>query len=92
MVIDKADLLKTKNFIETYYNKALNDNEIIALSRELKNYTYDDFKNDIQKPLLISVEYFTIAGLHRIIENNNRAKEFLKKSGKKSWDEFYANS
>ena len=92
MVIDKADLLKTKNFIETYYNKTLNDNEIIALSRELKDYTYEDFKNDIQKPLLISVEYFTIAGLHRIVENNNKTKEFLKRSGKTRWEEFYANA
>lgn len=90
--MNKADLVKTKNFIETYYNKTLNDNEIIALSRELQDYTYDDFKNDIQKPLLISVEYFTIAGLHRIIENNNRAREFLKRSGKTSWYEFYANN
>lgn len=88
----KTDGEKTVNFIETYYKVKLTDNEKLALSRELKDYTYDDFKNDIQKPLLISVEYFTIAGLHRIIENNNRAREFLKRSGKTDWYEFYANN
>lgn len=88
----KSDGEKTINFIETYYKIKLSDNEKIALSRELKDYTYESFKTDIQKPLLISVEYFTIAGLHRIVENNNRTKEFLKRSGKNTWEEFYANA
>lgn len=88
----KVDGEKTINFIETYYKTKLSDNEKIALSRVLKDYTYESFKTDIQKPLLIGVEYFTIAGLHRIVENNNKTREFLKRSGKTGWEEFYANA
>lgn len=88
----KIDGEKTVNFIETYYKVKLTDNEKLALSRELKEYTYETFTSEIKDALLKSTEYFTIANLHRIIENNNRAREFLKRSGKTSWYEFYANN
>ena len=39
----KVDGEKVKNFIETYYKVNLNDNELMALSRELQDYTYESF-------------------------------------------------
>lgn len=89
--MNEADLKKVIDFIETYYNTHLTDNQILAINEELKGYTYDSFIENIKTPLLIAVDYFTVAGLHRIIENDKKADEYLKRSGKKSWNEFYAN-
>lgn len=88
----KTDGEKTINFIETYYKIKLTDNERLALSRELKEYTYETFTSELKNALLKSTEYFTIASLHRVIENDRRANEFLKRSGKTNWYEFYANN
>lgn len=88
----KADGEKVKNFIETYYKVNLSDNELMALSRELKDYTYESFESEIQKPLIIGVRYFSIAELSRIVENNKKAKVVLARSGKTDWNEFYINN
>lgn len=88
----KTDGEKVRSFIETYYKVNLSDNELLALSRELKDYTYESFESEIQKPLIIGVRYFSIAELSRIVENNKKAKKVLLRSGKNDWNEFYINN
>lgn len=88
----KVDGEKVKNFIETYYKVNLNDNELMALSRELKDYTYESFEAEIKQPLIIGVRYFSIAELSRIVENNKKAKVVLARAGKTDWNEFYINN
>lgn len=90
--MNKTDGEKVRNFIETYYKVNLSDNEMMALSRELKDYTYESFESEIQKPLIIGVRYFSIAELSRIVENNKKAKKVLLRSGKNDWNEFYINN
>lgn len=90
--MNKADGEKVRNFIETYYKVNLSDNELIALSRELKDYTYESFKMEIKQVLITGVRYFSIAELSRIVENNKKAKAVLERSGKTDWNEFYINS
>lgn len=90
--MNKADGEKVRNFIETYYKVNLSDNELIALSRELKDYTYESFKTEIKQALIIGVRYFSIAELSRIVENNKKAKKVLLRSGKTDWNEFYINN
>lgn len=88
----KADGEKVRNFIETYYKVNLRDNEMWALSRELKDYTYESFESEIKQALIIGVRYFSIAELSRIVENNKKAKKVLLRSGKTDWNEFYINN
>ena len=88
----KADGGKVRNFIETYYKVNLNDNELMALSRELKDYTYESFEAEIKQALIIGTRYFSIAELSRIVENNKKAKVVLARSGKTDWNEFYINN
>ena len=88
----KADGEKVKNFIETYYKVNLSDNELMALSRELKDYTYESFESEIKQALIIGTRYFSIAELSRIVENNKKAKKVLLRSGKNDWNEFYINN
>lgn len=88
----KADGEKVKNFIETYYKVNLSDNELLALSRELKDYTYESFESEIKQALVIGVRYFSIAELSRIVENNKKSKKVLLRSGKTDWNEFYINN
>lgn len=88
----KADGEKVRNFIETYYKVNLNDNELMALSRELKDYTYESFEAEIKQALIIGVRYFSIAELSRIVENNKKAKAVLARAGKTNWNEFYINN
>ena len=90
--MNKADGEKVRNFIETYYKVNLSDNELIALSRELKDYTYESFEAEIKQALIIGVRYFSIAELSRIVENNKKAKKVLLMSGKTDWNEFYINN
>ncbi len=87
----KVDGDKVINFIESYYKIKLSENEIRALSQELKGYTYTTFLTELKEPLLASVEYFTIAQLHRIIENNKKANMLLKRMNVKNWNDFLAN-
>lgn len=90
--MNKTDGEKVRNFIETYYKVNLNDNELMALSRELKDYTYESFESEIKQALIIGVRYFSIAELSRIVENNKKAKKVLLRSGKTDWNEFYINN
>ena len=88
----KADGEKVRNFIENNYKLNLSDNEMLALSRELKDYTYESFESEIKQALIIGVRYFSIAELSRIVENNKKAKAVLARSGKTDWNEFYINN
>ena len=88
----KTDGEKVRSFIETYYKVSLSDNELMALSRELKDYTYESFESEIKQALIIGVRYFSIAELSRIVENNKKAKVVLARSGKTDWNEFYINN
>lgn len=86
------DLEKVISFLESYYSISLTDNQILAINEELKGYTYNEFLENIKNPLLISCNFFTIADLHRIIENNKQTKEFLTRTGRRTWEEFYTNN
>ena len=90
--MNKTDGEKVRRFIETYYKVNLSDNELLALSRELKDYTYESFESEIKQALVIGVRYFSIAELSRIVENNKKAKVVLARSGKTDWNEFYINN
>ena len=87
------DLLKVVNFIEGYYNRTLKETEIISLSEELKNCcnSYDDFINKFKFPLLKKVEYFTVAHLHRLIQEDNELEAFKRHLGIQSFEELYEN-
>lgn len=89
--MNKLDGQKTIEFIEGYYHRKLETSEIKALSEELKDYTYEDFINELKFPLLKKVEYFTVANLHKIILENKEIEEYKKNLGIKSLDELYEN-
>ncbi len=91
-MINSKDLAKIIDFIESYFRVTLTDNEILEINNILKDYTYSSFMEDIKKPLLISTTYFTLAELYRIVENDKQSKEFFKRSGIDSWENFYANN
>lgn len=87
----RDEFKQAMNSIEGYYHRALEDNEVSALYDELQNLTYETYKSDIEFPLLKKIEYFTVAGLHRIIEEYNGLEEMKRHLGIKSWDELYEN-
>ena len=57
----------------------------------MKGYDYDKFMENIKFPLLKKVEYFTVASLHKIIEDDKELEEFKKHLGITSWEELYDN-
>lgn len=87
------DLEKVINFLESYYSISLTDNQLLAIKEELESYTFTEFLQRIKQPLLKEVNYFTVAGLHRVIEADKRAKEWLNQfTGIDSWEDLYANN
>lgn len=74
--MNETDLTKTIEFIETYFHITLSDNEIIAISNELKDYTYDEFIKYYKSILLETIDFFTVAKLHNIIKNNKKQKDY----------------
>ena len=89
--MNKIDGEKTVNLIEGYYNRKLSDKEIRALAEEVKDITFYEFVNEIKFPLLKKVEYFTVAKLHKIIEEFKELREFKRSLEIKSFDELYEN-
>lgn len=89
--MDNNDLIKIIEFIEGYYHRKLEKTEIKALSEELKDFTYDSFMKELKFPLLKKVEYFTVAQLHKIIEEFKELEKLKERLGIKSFDEIYEN-
>ena len=89
--MDDNDLYKTIKFIEGYYNRKIENNEIVALKDELKDYTYETFISELKYPLLKKVDYFKVQSLHRIIEDDKELQDLKERLGIKSFDELYEN-
>ena len=89
--MEDKELIKTIEFIQGAYNRNLTSPEIKLLKEELKGYDYDKFMENIKFPLLKKVEYFTVASLHKIIEDDKELEEFKKHLGITSWEELYDN-
>lgn len=89
--MDDNDLYKTIKFIEGYYNRKIENNEIVALKDELKDYTYETFLSELKYPLLKKVDYFKVQALHRIIEDDKELQDLKERLGIKSFDELYEN-
>lgn len=89
--MDDNDLYKTIKFIEGYYNRKIENNEIVALKDELKGYTYETFLSELKYPLLKKVDYFKVQALHRIIEDDKELQDLKERLGIKSFDELYEN-
>lgn len=85
------EIFKIINFIETYYHRQLNEDEIIAIKSELSDYTYDRFIRTIKEPLLLSTKYFTISDLYRVVEYKRKSDDYLALSNIDSWEELYDN-
>ena len=89
--MEKENYTKIVELIEGYYSRKLDKNELLALKDELKDKTYEVFINDIKLPLLKKVEYFSVANLHKIIEDYRELEEMKRNLGIKSFDELYEN-
>lgn len=89
--MNKVDGQKTLNFIEGYYHRKLEKNEIIALAEEVKEYSYDDFMKNFSSQMLRKVEYFTVAQLHLIIQDYKDLQKMKSNLGINSFDELFEN-
>lgn len=89
--MNKVDGTKIVNFIEGYYRRKLEKNEIIALSIELKDFTYEDFIEKFKKPLLKRVEYFSVAQLSQIIQDYREKEKLKERLGINDFEELYEN-
>lgn len=89
--MNKVDGQKTIDFIEGYYHRKLDKNEIMALAEELKDFSFEDFMKNIRFPLLERVQFFTVAQLHKIIEEHKELEEMKKHYNVKNWDDLYDN-
>lgn len=89
--MNKVDGQKILEFLEGYYHRKIEPNEIKVLAEELKDYDYDKFMENIKGPLLKKVDYFTISNLHKIIEDDRELEVYKKHLGITSWNELYEN-
>ena len=89
--MNKTDGQKIIEFIEGYYHRKLEQGEIKTLAEELKNYDYQKFMDNLKFPLLKKVDFFTVASLHKIIEEDQELERFKQSLGIKSFDELYEN-
>lgn len=90
--MDKTEFKKVIDFIQGYYNRTLSEAELKALKEELKYYkNYDDFAEKSRFSLLKKVEYFTVAKLHQVIQEDKELKELKDSLGIKCFDEIYDN-
>ena len=89
--MNKVDGTKIVSFIEGYYRRKLEKNEIIALSIELKDFTYEDFIEKFKKPLLKRVEYFSVAQLSQIIQDYREKEKLKERLGINDFEELYEN-
>ena len=70
--MEDKELIRVVDFIEGYYSRKLDSNEIKAIKFE-------------------KVEYFTVAQLHKIIEEYKETQKFKESLGVNSFDELYEN-
>ena len=89
--MEKSEFNKVVNYIEGSFGRTLSQNELLVLGKELKDYPYEKFDKEV-KDVLLKISYFTVAELHRILENIRVSEQFLERSGRKSWEEFYENA
>lgn len=89
--MSKEDFVKTVNLIKGYYRITFSDEELELLKDELKDLTYDEFIDEIKDTMLITIEFFKISELHRILVNYRDMKMFLKRNNLNSFEELYAN-
>lgn len=89
--MDREDFNKIIEFIEGNYNRTLNKQELIALKRELKNYDYQKFIDNLSFPLLKKVDYFTVQALHKIVLDDIDLQHLRDSLGVKSFNELYEN-
>ena len=89
--MSKTEMMEVARFIQVYYNRDLKEDELRALEHELADISMEDFINDIKLPLLKKVDYFTMAQLHKLIEDFKELEELKRHLGIKSFDELYEN-
>lgn len=89
--MNNDDLEKVVEFIEGAYSRKLEVAEIKLLKRELKDYTYESFMENLECPLLKKVDYFKVQALHKIIEEDKELQDLKDRLGIKSFDELYEN-
>lgn len=89
--MSKTEMMKVARFIQAYYNRDLKEDELRALEHELADISMENFINDIKLPLLKKVDYFTMAQLHKLIEDFKELEELKRHLGIKSFDELYEN-
>ena len=89
--MEDKELIKTIEFIQGAYNRTLTAPEIKLLKEELKDYDYNKFIEKLKFPLLKKVDFFTVASLHKIIEEDQELERFKQSLGIKSFDELYEN-
>ena len=89
--MNKAEVKEVARFIQAYYNRELKEDEIRAIEIEVSDLSMNDFIENIKFPLLKKVEFFSVAQLHKIIEEYKELEEMKRHLGIKSWDELYEN-
>lgn len=89
--MNKTDGQKIIEFIEGYYHRKLEPSEVKTLAEELKNYDYNSFMENLKTPLLQRVGYFTMAELHKIIEEDKELERYKRSLGVQSLNELYEN-
>lgn len=89
--MEDKELIKTIEFIQGAYNRTLTAPEIKLLKEELKDYDYNKFIENLKFPLIKKVDFFTVASLHKIIEEDQELERFKQSLGIKSFDELYEN-
>lgn len=89
--MEDKELARVIDFLEGYYSRKLDNNEIKAIKFELKNFDFEKFHKELSFQLLKKVEYFTVAKLHKIIEEYKDIEKLKSHLGIKSFDELYEN-
>lgn len=89
--MEDKELIKTIEFTQGAYSRTLTAPEIKLLKEELKDYDYNKFIENLKFPLLKKVDFFTVASLHKIIEEDQELERFKQSLGIKSFDELYEN-
>lgn len=89
--MEDKELARVIDFIEGYYSRKLDSNEIKAIKFELKDFNFEKFHKELSFPLLKKVEYFTVAQLHKIIEEYKDLQAMKSDLGINSFEELYEN-
>ncbi len=89
--MEDKEVVRVVDFIEGYYSRKLDSNEIKAIKFELKNFDFEKFHKEISFQLLKKVEYFNVSALHRIIDEYKELEAFKQHLGINSFDELFEN-